>query len=111
MSLVIRFFRLLKFIGFYFWEIILSNIKVAYDALTPTHKMSPGILEIPLDAKADAEILIFSNLMSMTPGTMTFALSEDKTKLYVHAMYIDDPVALKEEIKNKFEKRILRIFR
>lgn len=111
MFLIIRLVRIVRFIGFYLVEMILANLKVAYDVLTPTHKMKPAILEIPLDVKSDMEILLFSNLMSMTPGTMSFRISRDKTKLYIHAMYVDDPEKMKQEIKDKFEKRLLGIFR
>lgn len=111
MYIISKIIKLIGFSGFYILEVIKSNLIIAYDALTPTHKMKPGILEIPLDLKSDKEILIFSNLMTMTPGTMTIALSEDKTKLFVHAMYIDDPEKLKMEIKEKFEKRIAELFR
>lgn len=111
MFIVIRIVKILGFIRFYLVELIRSNLKVAYDVLTPTHKMKPAILEIPLDVKTDMEILLFANLMSMTPGTMSFTLSEDRTKLYVHAMYVHDPEKQKKEIKEKFENRLLEIFR
>lgn len=111
MSWLVKIFKGIGFIGFYLKEILISNIRVAYDALTPTHQMKPGIIAVPLDATTDTEILAFSNLMSMTPGTMSFAISEDKTQLYVHAMYVDDPEALQQEIKNEFEQRIIGVLR
>jgi multicomponent Na+:H+ antiporter subunit E len=111
MRIFVRLLRGVLFILFYLKELVLSNLKVAYDVLTPTHQMKPGILEIPLDVTSDAEIQVFSNLMTMTPGTMTFALSDDRSKLYVHAMYIDDPKKMKKEIKENFEKKLLSILR
>ena len=111
MFIVSRIVKILGFICFYLVEMIRSNLRVAYDVLTPAHKMKPAILEIPLDVKTDMEILLFANLMTMTPGTMSFRLSEDKSKLYVHAMYVDDPERQKQEIKEKFENRLLEIFR
>lgn len=111
MSIALKILKGIGFLAFYLKEVIVSNLRVAYDALTPTHKMKPGILEIPLELEHDQAILAFSNLMTMTPGTMTFALSEDKSKLYVHAMYIDDPEELKQGIKEKFETRLVELFR
>ncbi len=111
MKFLVKIPNLILFMIFYLQEILLSNLRVAYDALAPTYQMKPGILEIPLDAKTDTEILAFSNLMTMTPGTMTFALSEDRSKLYIHAMYVDHPDVFKKEIKTNFEQRLLRVLR
>lgn len=111
MKYLVRILKLIRFTGFYLKELLLANLKVAYDVLAPTPKMRPGILEIPLDVKTDAEILTFSNLITMTPGSISFALSEDKSKLYVHAMYVEDVEKFKKEIKTNFENYLLGVFR
>ncbi len=99
------------FILFYLKEIIVSNIVIAYDILTPTHRMKPGVIAIPLDAKTDLEITMLANLITMTPGTLSVDVSTDHKVLYVHAMYIKDPDALRAEIKTNLEYRVLEILR
>jgi multisubunit Na+/H+ antiporter MnhE subunit len=37
--------------------------------------------------------------------------SEDRSTLYVHAMFFDDPDAVLHDIKNNFERRLLEFLR
>ncbi|MFA7626264.1 MAG: Na+/H+ antiporter subunit E, partial [Candidatus Kapaibacterium sp.] len=64
-----------------------------------------------LDAETDSEITLLANIITLTPGTLSIDLSEDRKKLYVHAMYIQDIEKTKYELKNEFEKRLLEVMR
>lgn len=98
------------FVGYFFWELLLSNLKVAYDVLTPTHHMCPGVIAMPLDAVSDAEITIVANLISLTPGTLSLDVSTDKKVLYIHVMYLDDRESVIQSIK-VLEARALQVLR
>jgi multicomponent Na+:H+ antiporter subunit E len=99
------------FVAFFVKELVLANMRVAYDVITPTHLMRPGVVAIPLDAKTDAEITVFANLLTLTPGTMSLDVSADRSVLYIHAMYIDDIEELRRQIKEGFERRTTEILR
>ena len=99
------------FILFYIKEIIVSNLRVAQDVLTPRHRMKPGVVAVPLEAGTDLEISIFANLITMTPGTLSLDVSDDKKTLYVHVMYIDDPEHMVKELKSEYEKKLLEVLR
>jgi multicomponent Na+:H+ antiporter subunit E len=103
--------RVLKFLGFFVRELALSNLRVAYEVITPRHHMKPGIVAVPLDARTDAEIAMLANLITLTPGTLSLDLSTDRTVLYVHAMDLTDPDELRREIKEGFERRVLEVLR
>jgi multicomponent Na+:H+ antiporter subunit E len=110
-----KYFRKIpKAISFFFYflkELIVANIKVAYDIITPTDYMKPGIIAIPLDAETDFEITLLANLITLTPGTLSLDVSSDKKVLYLHALYVDDPEKFKLEIKNELEKKLLEVLR
>jgi multicomponent Na+:H+ antiporter subunit E len=106
-----KLFLLIALILFYLWEMFLSNLRVAYYVLSPLDKMRPGVVAVPLDAKTDLEIMLFANFITMTPGTLSLDVSEDRRMLYVHAIYVDDAKQLKKKLKTGFEKRILEILR
>jgi len=108
-TIIRRVFRIASFIIFYMGELILANIRVAVDILTPKLHLTPSILAIEMDVKSDIEVLALNNLITMTPGTLSMDISEDRKTIYVHHMYVDDPEACKQEIKEGFEKRILEI--
>jgi len=73
----------------------------------------PGVVAIPLDARTDVEIALLANLITLTPGSVTLDLSEDRRVLYVHAMYIDggDVEAYRRAIKEGLERRVLELLR
>ena len=54
----------------------------------------PAIIIMPLDVKTDAGILLVANLISLTPGTLSLDVSEDRKNLKIHAMFADDPEEL-----------------
>jgi multicomponent Na+:H+ antiporter subunit E len=105
--------QVMLFAVYYLWQILLSNLRVAYDVVTPTHYMRPGVIAVPLEAKTDAEITLLANLITLTPGTLSLDLSPDRRTLYVHTMYIDhDDVDLaRRQIKEGIERRVLEVLR
>ncbi len=106
-----RFPKAVGFFFYYLWEILRSNVQVAYDILTPQFRMKPGVIEFPIEAKSDIEITVLANLISMTPGTLSLDVSDDRTKLYVHAMFIEDPDLLRKELTENLERRVLELLR
>jgi len=101
----------IKFILYFIKELILANLKVAFDIITPKDYMRPGIIAIPLDAKSDIEITLFANLLTLTPGTLSLDVSSNKSVLYVHALYVKDADSFRDELKNGLEKRLLEVLR
>ncbi|MDP2161641.1 MAG: Na+/H+ antiporter subunit E [Flavobacterium sp.] len=102
---------IIGFIFYFIYELIKANVQVAYDVITPTMYMKPGIVSVPLDANTDLEITLLANVISLTPGTLSLDVSDDKKVLYVHAMYIHDKEEFIKSIKNGFEKKLLNITR
>lgn len=110
-SYFVKVRQVLGFIAFFIWELIKSNFRVAYDVLTPRHHMRPGVVAIPLDAKTDFEITLLSSLITLTPGSLSLDVSADRRALYIHAMYIKDVEAFRQEIKTGLERRLLEVLR
>lgn len=103
--------KLFGFIIYFIYEIIIANLKVAYDIITPKHIMKPAIIAVPTDAKTDAEITILANLITLTPGTLSLDVSTDKKIIYVHSLYTTNTDEFISEIKNGLEKKLLEVMR
>ncbi len=103
--------KLISFIIYFTYELILANLKIAMDILTPTHLMKPAIVAIPLDAKTDLEITLLANIITLTPGTLSLDLSKDRKTLYIHAMYVVSAEETIKEIKEGFERKLLEVMR
>ncbi|MEM1109619.1 MAG: Na+/H+ antiporter subunit E [Planctomycetota bacterium] len=96
---------------FIVWELILANLRVAYDVITPAANRSPAVVAVPLDVETDAEITLLANLITLTPGTLSLDVSEDRKTLYVHAMFAEDTEEFCREIKEGFERRVMELLR
>jgi multicomponent Na+:H+ antiporter subunit E len=72
--------------------------------------MKPGIVKMPLELENDFQITLLANLLTLTPGTLTLDISDDKKYIFIHGMYIEDRDDFVSVIKNGFEKRIKEIF-
>lgn len=107
-----NFWRAIALALFFLKELFVSSIRVAADVIKPSFNMKSGVVAIPLDAETDVEITMLANMISLTPGTLSLDVSDDRTKLYIHAMYIDTDVeAVRRDVKSGMEKRLLEVFR
>lgn len=96
------------FVVYFIYDLVKSNIRVAWDVLTPTHLMRPGVIAYPLELEGDGSITLFANLISVTPGTLSLDISDDRRVLYIHVMYLDDENAVRRDIK-ALERRVKAI--
>jgi multicomponent Na+:H+ antiporter subunit E len=100
-----------RLICYFLVELVRSNLRVLWDVVTPGHISRPGIVGIPLSAQSDLEILLVANLISLTPGTLSIDLAEDRRTLFVHVMFLDDPEGFRKGIKNGLERLVLEVTR
>lgn len=102
--------RVLRLAVLFLTELVLSSVRVARDTLSPSMSFRPAIIAVPLDAKTAVEITALANLISLTPGTLSVDVSDDCSTLYIHAMHVDDPEALRRDIKEGFERKVIDAF-
>lgn len=102
---------ILKLLYIFLRELIKSNIEVVKVVLSPRLKNNPGIFALPTELKKDWEVTILANLITLTPGTLVLAVSDDNKTLYVHAMDLSTTEDAIMSIKNTFEKAILEVSR
>jgi multicomponent Na+:H+ antiporter subunit E len=107
----LRLAHAISLAAFFAWALIVANLKVAMDVLRPHTSIRPAVVAIPLDVTSDAEILLLSMLINITPGSVTIDLADDRRTLYVHVMHMTSAAASRDEIKSGFEQRVKRLFR
>ncbi|ADI15780.1 Na+/H+ antiporter subunit E [Truepera radiovictrix] len=109
-----RLWYAVYFALFFLGELFRSSFRVAADVLRPKlrQNISPAIVAVPLDVEGDFSVTLLANVISLTPGTLTLDVSDDKRVLYIHSMYGgDDPDAVRREIKSGLERRVLEVTR
>lgn len=87
-----RWIMLLAYLPRFFYEMAKANLDVAYRVLTG--KINPGIVKISPNLKSDLAITILANSITLTPGTLSVDVDDDKN-LYVHWINVKEEVLKK----------------
>lgn len=101
----------LRLLALFIKELVLSALKVAWLVVQPSPKLRPGIIAYPLTVASDAEITLLANMITLTPGTLSIDVSEDRHTLYIHAIDIESREKLIGDIAAGLETVVLRAFR
>ena len=104
---LLRVFRLVLVFG---REFSLSVFRVFVLVLRPRMSFAPRFFEFPLSVTSDLEIALLANLITLTPGTLTVDVTDDRSTLLVHAIDCTDPDAARREIADGFERLIKEAF-
>lgn len=91
-------------------DIIVANFEVALLVMGSSKKLKPAFVAVPLNIKHEFPITILASTVSLTPGTVSAEISEDKKWLYVHVLNLTDKDALIAEIKHRYERPLMEIF-
>ena len=81
-----KFRRLLIYIPWELWQIVLANLDVAYRVLHPKMPIDPGVIEFETTLRSDFALVTMANSITLTPGTITIIVEPEKGKFWVHAV-------------------------
>ena len=102
-----RTWLIIGLIWLFLKELFLSVIRVAWLVLNPGQNYRPSFISFPLTVKEPHEITLLANLITLTPGTLSVDVSDDNKTLYIHCIDVDDVEALRKDIAEGFERKIL----
>jgi multicomponent Na+:H+ antiporter subunit E len=97
--------RLLSYFVWLIYEIVKSNIQVAYIVLHPKLPVNPGLLRFRTRLQSRVGQILLANSITLTPGTITVDLTEGT--YLVHALVPEAAGALLEE---KMQAKLGAIF-
>jgi len=100
----------ISFVLFFLRELLVATFRVARVVIDPNLNIRPAIVAVPLDLTNEFQITLLANLVTLTPGSLTLDVSDDRQVMYVHAMYAEDLEQYRQEIKQGFERRIGELF-
>jgi len=103
--------RMAVYVVIVLWDIMVANVQVAWIVLTkPNSRLRPAWIVIPLNLRQPEAITMLAGTITLTPGTVSADLSDEGHSLLVHVLHTDDPDAVRDEIKNRYERRLKEIF-
>lgn len=109
-----RIFRrpraLLRLAPIVFWDIVVANLTVSRLVLGPLGKLQPRFIEVPLDITHPFAITALASIVTLTPGTVSAEVSEDRRRLLVHGLHVPDEAAVIAGIKTRYETLVRELF-
>lgn len=106
-----RLFLVTGLIWLFLKELVMSAVRVFLVVVSPRMVIRPGIVAYPLTVTSDTEITLLANLITLTPGTLSVDVSDDRRTLYIHCVDVDDVEALRQSIADGFEAKIMEALR
>lgn len=93
------------------WDIVIANITVARIILFKRDAdRQPNWICIPLELRTPEAITVLAGTITMTPGTVSADVSSEGHNLLVHCLDAPDPMAVRDQIKQRYERRLKEIF-
>lgn len=91
-------------------DIVFANLQVAKLIIGSTAKLRPAFVEIPLELEDDLALTMLASIVSLTPGTVSADLSDDRKTLLVHGLDVADEAQLIHDIKQRYEAPLIEVF-
>lgn len=102
---------IIDYLAVVFWDIVVSNVQVAYLVLFRRgNSLQSQFVIVPLALESPEAIATLAGTITMTPGTLSADLSADGRSLLVHCLETSDPAGTVANIKSRYERRLMRIF-
>ena len=109
---VSRLIRLVRFLSYFLYILVKANIEVAIEVVTPGFGFEPRIVRLPVDGLTETQITVLANAITLTPGTLSADIDEQRRVLYVHSMYARDrdrAVADLEQLKTHLMREVFNV--
>jgi multicomponent Na+:H+ antiporter subunit E len=97
------------FLGYFAWQLLVSNIVVARTIVSPRRSIRTGIIEVQVPGCSDLVTTIVADAITLTPGTMTVDVGDNPQALYVHVLTLDDVEAVRRDVEHLIDL-VLRAF-
>ncbi len=99
-----------KLVGVLLWDILVANVTVAMQVLGPERNIHPGFIWVPLDIANIHGIAALTSCITLTPGTVSSELSDDRRFLLVHVLDLGSAEEVVRQIKTRYEAPLMEIF-
>ncbi|MCS6892394.1 MAG: Na+/H+ antiporter subunit E [Rhodovarius sp.] len=90
-------------------ELALSAWTVIGFVLFPQRVPRPKVVAVPLRLRSTAGIVLLADMVTLTPGTTSLHVSEDRRTLYVHAIDAASPEEVQQSIAERLERPTMRV--
>lgn len=101
----LRPLRLLAYLPWLIWQIVMSNLRVARLVMTPRMPIHPAFLVRPPGVVGDRALTVLGASITLTPGTLTIDMAPDE--VFVHALDMKSADDVRDGLA---ARRVARVF-
>ena len=103
--------KIIEYILVVLWDIVVANVQVALIILFKRNaNLKSQWIVVPMELTSPEAITVLAGTITMTPGTVSAMLTADASEILVHCLHTDDPDGTRDDIKNRYERRLKEIF-
>ncbi|RIM29986.1 Na+/H+ antiporter subunit E [Staphylococcus cohnii] len=106
---IIIIYKIIKLFIVFLVELVKANIDVIRIVTKPKINNEPAFFTYPTDLKKDWQIVLLSNLITLTPGTIVLGISDDRKQIYIHSIDFSTKEEEIESIKSSLEKVVREV--
>lgn len=92
------------------YDIVVANLIVARLIIGPVPALRPAFVGYPLQLQTSHAISTLASIITLTPGTVSARLSQDRRVLLIHVLDLDNAADLIAEIRQRYEAPLKEIF-
>lgn len=100
----------LRLAGVVLWDIVKANLTVARIVLDPRRQPQPAWVQVGYTLQDPRGVVLLATIITMTPGTVSCVVDEERRTILVHALDPGDPQAVAAEILERYEQPLKEIF-
>lgn len=86
------------FAGHVVWQLVKSNLRLAWEIVTPRNTIATGTVDVPLRSASPIVAMAVSNVVTLTPGTATIDMSEVPPTLTIGVLHLHDPDRIRRAV-------------
>lgn len=108
---VARPLKIAEYVLIVLWDIVIANVQVALIVLFKRRAdIRSEWIPVPLELTSAEAITVLAGTITMTPGTVSTMLAADGSSILVHCLHTEDPDGVRDDIKARYERRLMEIF-
>ncbi len=95
----LRPFAAARFLVVVGWNLVKATTLVAWEVITPRNRINEGIIAVPLPGASPMVLLLVTNAIGLTPGTVVVDVDDDPCVLYVHVLHLHDVERVRRDLR------------
>jgi multicomponent Na+:H+ antiporter subunit E len=99
-----------SFVVLFVPDAVRSSIDMARRVVQPVIPMRPGIVAVPLRFRGPLDAFLLMSHVTLTPGNFIVDVDEERGLLFVHAIDVSDPEAIRRQVQEIHVQELRRLY-